>query len=345
MERLQAGATLTEVLRQRDGELEREIQRLQQFRDVIQSLQNLGKTQSQPLNTVSIVKASPPRRYLFREIPPLPVASPDFALRLLEQRKALLGSIPSIQTSYSFGATVSLQDFASTGVLRYTGILLDPGLYGVAPPIGIQELPEGYYAVIRFHRDHTHPEDAYGQLRDSVDHPREGNQGMTYEDYRAELDFELRSQGPAYCADTLEGLAEQLHMDPKVFCASIEAYNQGLKSPKAPKNPFEMPEREAGNPSFEEDGPGLPPPPASPIVQGPFYAFLGQRFAEGAFGGVMTDEDMAVIRPDGSVIPGLYAVGDAASTWYTRGVLGPLTELTWAVNSGFLAGEYAAAKA
>ena len=184
------------------------------------------------------------------------------------------------------------------------------------------------------------------KLRDSVDHPREGNQGMTYEDYRAELDFELRSQGPAYCADTLEGLAEQLHMDPKVFCASIEAYNQGLKSPKTPKNPFEMPEGEAGNPSFEEDGPGLPPPPpASPIVQGPFYAFLGQRFAEGAFGGVMTDEDMAVIRPDGSVIPGLYAVGDAASTWYTRGVLGPLTELTWAVNSGFLAGEYAAAKA
>ena len=184
------------------------------------------------------------------------------------------------------------------------------------------------------------------KLRDSVDHPREGNQGMTYEDYRAELDFELRSQGPAYCADTLEGLAEQLHMDPKVFCASIEAYNEGLKSPKTPKNPFEMPEGEAGNPSFEEDGPGLPPPPpASPIVQGPFYAFLGQRFAEGAFGGVMTDEDMAVIRPDGSVIPGLYAVGDAASTWYTRGVLGPLTELTWAVNSGFLAGEYAAAKA
>ena len=84
------------------------------------------------------------------------------------------------------------------------------------------------------------------KLRDSVDHPREGNQGMTYEDYRAELDFELRSQGPAYCADTLEGLAEQLHMDPKVFCASIEAYNEGLKSPKTPKNPFEMPEGEAG---------------------------------------------------------------------------------------------------
>ena len=180
-------------------------------------------------------------------------------------------------------------------------------------------------------------------LRDSVERPREGNHGMTYEDYRAEIDFELRSKGPAYCADTLEGLAEQLGMDPAVFTASIAAYNEGLKKPKAPMKPFQVEDGEAGNPSFEDDGPGLPPPPpASPIVHGPFYAFLGQRFAEGAFGGVMTNEDIEVIRPDGSVIPGLYAVGDAASTWYTRGVLGPLTELTWAVNSGFIAGENAA---
>ena len=36
------------------------------------------------------------------------------------------------------------------------------------------------------------------KLRDSVAHPREGNKGMTYEDYRAEIDFELKSRGPAY---------------------------------------------------------------------------------------------------------------------------------------------------
>lgn len=182
-------------------------------------------------------------------------------------------------------------------------------------------------------------------LRDSVEHPREGNRGMTYEDYRAEIDFELRSRGPAYCADTLEGLAEKLGMDPAVFMKSIADYNEGLKTPKRPAMPFQVEEGEAGNPSFEDDGPGLPPPPpATPIEQGPFYAFLGQRFAEGAFGGVMTNEDIEVIRLDGSVIPGLYAVGDAASTWYTRGILGPLTELTWAVNSGFIAGENVAAK-
>ena len=184
-------------------------------------------------------------------------------------------------------------------------------------------------------------------LRSSVERPREGNKNMTYQDYRAEIEFELRSEGPAYRADTLAGLAEKLSMDPAVLEASIEAYNESLKKPKAPMMPFAMKDDEAGNPSFKnedvdkkDDGPGLPPPPpASPIVEGPFYAFLGQRFAEGAFGGIMTNEDVEVIREDGTVIPGLYAVGDAASTWYTRGILGPLTELTWAVNSGYFAAD------
>jgi hypothetical protein len=185
-------------------------------------------------------------------------------------------------------------------------------------------------------------------LRDSVEHPREGNHGMTYEDYRAEIDFELRSKGPAYCGDTIEELAKKLNMDPKVLQASIDAYNESLKEDKPPMMPFMEDEDGAGNPSFHNEdtdgdgGPGLPPPPPSePILEGPYYAFLGQRFAEGAFGGVMTNEDVEVIREDGTVIPGLYAVGDAASTWYTRGVLGPLTELTWAVNSGYFAADSA----
>jgi fumarate reductase flavoprotein subunit len=185
-------------------------------------------------------------------------------------------------------------------------------------------------------------------LRDSVEHPREGNHGMTYEDYRAEIDFELRSKGPAYCGDTIEELAKKLGMDPKVLQESIDTYNESLKEDKPPMMPFMEDEDGAGNPSFHNEdtdgdgGPGLPPPPPSePILEGPYYAFLGQRFAEGAFGGVMTNEDVEVIREDGSVIPGLYAVGDAASTWYTRGVLGPLTELTWAVNSGYFAADSA----
>ncbi len=184
-------------------------------------------------------------------------------------------------------------------------------------------------------------------LRSSVERPREGNKDMTYEDYRAEIDFELRGNGPAFCGNTLEELAEKLNMEPARLIASVEQFNEGCNKPQMPMMPFQTDDDGGSNPTFNNDqvdggdgGPGLPPPPAAePIVEGPFYAFLGQRFAEGAFGGVMTNEDVEVIREDGSVIPGLYAVGDAASTWYTRGVLGPLTELTWAVNSGYFAAD------
>ena len=60
-------------------------------------------------------------------------------------------------------------------------------------------------------------------------------------------------------------------------------------------------------------------------------------------GGVVIDSNTAVVRDDGSVIPGLYAIGDNC-----RGILvglgpesdvveGAVSSLTWSVTSGFLA--------
>lgn len=190
----------------------------------------------------------------------------------------------------------------------------------------------------------TTEENVEKTLRRYVDSPRDGNQGLPYEAYRAEIEFELKGDGAAKRADTLEALAREIGCDPAVFTKSIAEFNEKCK---APKPPMMMGEGGEGAPPPKPDGDGegggMPPmPAATPLEKGPFYAFIGQRFAEGAFGGVMTNEDVEVIREDSSVIPGLYAVGDAASTWYTRGSLGPLTELTWAVNSGFFAGDSAA---
>ena len=166
MDDLRAGAALTEILDRRDRQLNADIQELQGLRDVIHGLLHIQETQPQPLGLVRIQEFSPPRRFLLRRIEPLNVAAPDFALALLEHRKALLGAIPPIQTEYSFGATVSLSGYQTSGDLCYTGILLDPGLYGVAPPPGVMEFPEGYYASIRFRRDTTQPESAYKILSD-----------------------------------------------------------------------------------------------------------------------------------------------------------------------------------
>lgn len=164
MDALRRGGELSDILESRNRTLEDEIQKLQAMRDVIHSVSYMEQIQPEPLGKICIQVCSPPRSFLVRQIEPLHVADPAFALRLLEHRKALLGKMPPIQTDYSFGATVSLSSCRDTGDLCYTGILLDPGPYGAAPPPGLVEFPEGYYASIRFHRNVTRPEEAYRTL-------------------------------------------------------------------------------------------------------------------------------------------------------------------------------------
>ena len=132
MDEFGSGKDLMDVLSQKDRQLQAEIDGLQSLRDTIQSLFHLRDTRQIPLNQLRIDLFSPPRQLLVHAISPLSVSDPDFPLRLMEHRKKLLGSIPPIQTSFSFGAVISRSDFQDSGVLRYSGVLLDPGPYGIA---------------------------------------------------------------------------------------------------------------------------------------------------------------------------------------------------------------------
>ncbi|MGB0189636.1 MAG: FAD-binding protein, partial [Nocardioides sp.] len=51
----------------------------------------------------------------------------------------------------------------------------------------------------------------------------------------------------------------------------------------------------------------------TPIDQGPFYAARFVLSDLGTKGGVVTDEHGRALRPDGSAVPGLYAVGNTAA--------------------------------
>lgn len=165
MEQFQTGTELMEVLSKRDQQLEQQIGELQTLRNTISSLMNMGDTQQYPLEQIRISFFSPPRQLMLQKIPALDVSDLDFPLHLMEQRKTLLGTIPPIQTSYSFGAAVSLRSFRESGRIQYTGVLLDPGPYGIAQsPVWATEFPEGYYAVIRFSRASLQPETAYQML-------------------------------------------------------------------------------------------------------------------------------------------------------------------------------------
>ena len=68
---------------------------------------------------------------------------------------------------------------------------------------------------------------------------------------------------------------------------------------------------------------------------GPYYAIYGKRFSEAAMGGLMVNAECQVLRNDGTVIPGLYGVGDATSAMHRREKLAVISELTWAVASAY----------
>lgn len=58
---------------------------------------------------------------------------------------------------------------------------------------------------------------------------------------------------------------------------------------------------------------GKRPELLAPIRKPPFFAVKWGPKLSGIFGGIRTDTEMHVLRPDGAVIPGLYAIGSAAS--------------------------------
>lgn len=77
------------------------------------------------------------------------------------------------------------------------------------------------------------------------------------------------------------------------------------------------------------------------LVKPPYYAVRMQRNCDVTMGGVSINSRMEAIRPDGTPIGGLYAVGDMASGWMSTEYGPAFSSLAWALNSGYLAAEEA----
>ena len=134
--------------------------------------------------------------------------------------------------------------------------------------------------------------------------------------------------GIAYKADTLEDLAEQLGMDPATLTATVERYNGFCDS------------------GVDEDF-GKDPQYLTKIgSEGPYYAIVGAPYCYTTCGGLDINTSFQVLKEDGTVIPGLYAVGTDS-----MGVLfSPKKAYVtfggaangWAITSGKMAGEIVA---
>ncbi len=77
-----------------------------------------------------------------------------------------------------------------------------------------------------------------------------------------------------------------------------------------------------------------------PFTRGPYYAVRAKLGTDGAFGGVLVNENMQAYHRDKSLIDGPYVVGDFASGRFINmaGVkVQLLNDMSWALSSGFLA--------
>lgn len=164
-------------------------------------------------------------------------------------------------------------------------------------------------------------------IQELLDDGYDGEEGAAiFQNYRAELEEESRLDTPTKKADTLEELARLMGVDEKTFVAEIERYNEFC--------------RKGHDDDFFKEARFL-----VPIEKPPFYAFYMKRFQENAMGGVDIDGDTRVLKEDGGIIPGLYAVGDNSRGIQVEGDISvnyierTFTALTWASSSGFMASE------
>ena len=107
-------------------------------------------------------------------------------------------------------------------------------------------------------------------------------------------------------AETIEGLAEKLLMDPKVLRATVDRFNEGARRGVDPD--FNRGAREYDNwlgDFYRKDGSYT----LGTIEKGPFRAMPVVPGDVGTYGGVVTDVNARVLREDGSIIKGLYATG------------------------------------
>jgi hypothetical protein len=130
-------------------------------------------------------------------------------------------------------------------------------------------------------------------------------------------------------ADSLEALADKLGIPADAFLDEVSKYNSYADG-------------SASDP-FGKDKSLIKPISST----GPYVAILGAGYYYGTCGGLNIDVDMQVLDVNGSVIPGLYATGQESSgvlfspeqAYVTYGGAAQ----GWAITSGRLAGEHAAA--
>jgi len=140
-------------------------------------------------------------------------------------------------------------------------------------------------------------------------------------------------------ADTIEALAGACGLDPAALKATVERFNAFAR--KGVDEDFHR--GEAPYDRYWGDPTNKPNASLAPLATPPFLAtriYLGDL---GTKGGILTDENGRVLRPDGSAIEGLYAAGNCTASVMGRGYPGPGATLGPAMTFAYLGARHAVA--
>jgi succinate dehydrogenase/fumarate reductase flavoprotein subunit len=158
--------------------------------------------------------------------------------------------------------------------------------------------------------------------------PAEGGQGQGQGQAKNSVGAMGGSTIPSsYWADTLEELAEKMGVDKKAFLETVKQYNEYCEK----GSDMEM---------FKDKKYLVP------IKKGPYFAITTAYNHDGAFGGVRVNAEMQAYKDDRkTLVEGLWVTGDFATgrhTAFNGRKRQTINDLSWAVSSGFLAGNSAA---
>lgn len=139
-------------------------------------------------------------------------------------------------------------------------------------------------------------------------------------------------------ADTLDALAAQCGIDAAGLGAEVARYNQFCET--GVDEDFGRGSRAFDN--AHGDPTVKPNPNMGAIEQGPFFAVAIYPGDVGTAGGVVADEYARVLRDDGSVIPGLYAVGNSTASLFGRCYPGAGASIGASFTFGYIAAHHSA---
>lgn len=140
-------------------------------------------------------------------------------------------------------------------------------------------------------------------------------------------------------AATLDGLATEIGVPAEALRATVDRFN-GFAATGVDED---FHRGESAYDKYYSDPTVKPNPSLHAIDQAPFYAVKIVPGDLGTKGGLVTDERARVLRPDGSVIPGLYAAGNVSAAVMGRTYAGPGATIGPALTFGYLAAEDIAA--